>query len=102
MADRLVTSDSRTAHGSGVVRYAERRRGLPCRAPDVMGVRCSRIFGPLAHTVDEIRAAAEERDAHELLDHGLVFTTRVETVSPDREKHVRGGRARWRRGGIRP
>lgn len=103
MADRLVTSDTRVAHGSGVVRYAERRRGLPCRAPDLLGIRCDGFFGARAITVAEILAAARDRDAHELDDHGLAFTSKVHGYAdgPAHDAHVAGGRARWRRGLVR-
>jgi hypothetical protein len=100
VADRLVTSDTRTAHGGGVVRYADRRRGLPCRAPDLLGIRCDQFFGSRARTVAEITAAALDRDAHELDAHELAFVSKVHgyTAGPVHDAHVAGGRARWRRG----
>jgi hypothetical protein len=80
--------------------------GLPCRAPDIIGIRCDddrgrrRFFAPVAgNDVDALRAAAAERDRHELDEHGLRYepppAPQARPYAHEHDVHVRGGQARW-------
>lgn len=76
MADRL-THDPRFAPGQGVVRYSERRSGLPCRARDVdPAVDCAVVFTVPPASWPALSASAARRDAHELAEHGLRWDAR--------------------------
>lgn len=63
-----------------------RRRGLPCRQG------CAAVFTrPAMHqSIDGLRAAAAERDAHELTEHGATF---AHAVAVRRRRHLVYGKA---------
>lgn len=112
MPDRLVPNDSRTFHGVGAagLRTVARRSGLPCRAPDLLSVRCDEVWPVAGDTTPvQMRAIAAARNEHELAVHALTVdrldeprTQFGDQWAHAREYHRRGGRNRWRRGGGRP
>lgn len=83
MPDREHVADRR---GFGSITLPT-RRGLPCR------FECGALFARpgMAKSLDELRATAQDRDTHELAEHGRVFAFPVAT--PWRRRHILYGRA---------